>query len=302
MPDTAVHSQPVSQSAAKADHAGHADDFGVRRIGAVNWGGLQTLAEREIRRFMKVWMQTVLAPSVQAVLFFLIFAVVIGGSDRVTTAVPYEQFLAPGLAIMALTQNAFQNTASSLIIGKVQGTVIDVLMPPLSAGELVMGYVLGGVARALVVCGVLLLVFWVLPLDAITVTHPWAILYFGLMAAIFMSLIGLLTGVWAEKFDHVATITNFIVAPLTLLSGTFYSVGILKERMADGGWGADQLAVLDAVLAVNPFFYVIDGFRYGFIGTADASLPVGVAFIGVANAALALIAWRVFRSGWKLKA
>ena len=300
-------SDAVQQSPEAGAQAGAGGDrplpaYGQRRIGAVNWGGLSTLAEKEIRRFVKVWMQTVLAPSVQAVLLFLIFAGVIGGSDRLTTAVPYEQFLAPGLAIMALTQNAFQNTASSLIIGKVQGTVIDVLMPPLSAGELVTGYVLGGVARAVVVSAVLILVFWVLPLDAVIVRNPLAIVFFGLMAAVFMSLIGVLTGVWAEKFDHVATITNFVVAPLTLLSGTFYSVDILKQRMAEGGMGTDALGVLDTVLSLNPFFYIIDGFRYGFIGEADSNLAAGVVMLLAANGLLWFLAWRVFRIGYKLKA
>lgn len=276
-------------------------DFAERRIGKINWLGLQTLVEKEVRRFLKVWMQTILAPSIQAILFFLIFAIVLGGSDRVTTSVPYAQFLAPGLAIMALTQNAFQNSASSTIIGKVQGTIVDVLMPPLSAGELVAGYVLGALIRALIVAMVLITLFALLPLNAVVIREPWAILYFGLSAAVTLALIGLLAGIWAEKFDHVATVTNFIVAPLTLLSGTFYSLGVLKTRMADAGWGDQAVGLLSAALEFNPFFYMIDGFRYGFIGEADSNLAVGVALLLALNALLWLAAWRIFRTGYRLK-
>lgn len=270
--------------------------FGSRRIGAVNWLGLWTHYEKEVRRFLKVWMQTVGAPAVQAVLFFLIFAVVLGGSDRVTTAVQYTQFLAPGLIVMALLQNAFANSSSSLIIAKVQGTVIDVLMPPLSAGELAVGYVAGAVTRGLMVGAVLALVFFLLPLDAILITHAWAIVFFGIAAAVMLALIGMLAGIWAEKFDHVATITNFVVQPLTLLSGTFYSVDRLKTKM---GAGAEWL---DLVLAVNPFFYIIDGFRYGFIGESDSDILTGAVVVVGFDIVLWIAAYQVLRRGWRLKA
>ncbi|RMD87558.1 MAG: multidrug ABC transporter permease [Alphaproteobacteria bacterium] len=261
----------------------------------MNGRGLWTLFEKEVRRFLKVWLQTIAAPAMQAVLFFLIFAVVLGGSDRVTTHVAYTQFLAPGLIVMALLQNAFANTSSSLIISKVQGTLVDVLMPPLSAGELVLGYVGGGVTRGLLIAAVLVAAFWALPMDTILVRHPWAILYFGTAAAVMLSLIGLLTGIWAEKFDHVATIGNFVIAPLTLLSGTFFSLDRLAARMGDKGhW-------LEPVLGANPFFYMIDGFRYGFIGEADSDIAVGVVVVFAIDVILWWLAWRAVDRGWHLK-
>ncbi len=269
--------------------------YGVRRIGRVNGRGLWTLYEKEVRRFLKVWLQTIAAPTMQAVLFFLIFAVVLGGSNRVTTHVAYTQFLAPGLIVMALLQNAFANTSSSLIISKVQGTLVDVLMPPLSPGELVLGYVGGGVTRGLVIAAVLIAAFWALPMDTILLRHPWAILYFGTAAAVMLSLIGLLTGIWAEKFDHVATIGNFVIAPLTLLSGTFFSLDRLAARMGENGhW-------LEPVLGANPFFYMIDGFRYGFIGEADSNLAVGVVVIFAIDLFLWGLAYRAVDRGWRLK-
>jgi len=273
-----------------------AESYGRRRIGRLNGRGLWTLYEKEVRRFLKVWMQTVGAPAMQALLFFVIFAIVLGGGGRVGEGVVFTQFLAPGLITMALLQNSFQNTSSSLIISKVQGTIVDVLMPPLSPGELTLGYVGGGVTRGLIVAAVLTAVFAVLPLEAIAITHPWAIAYFAVAAAVMLSLVGILTGIWAEKFDHVATITNFVVGPLTLLSGTFYSVERLKERM---GEAADWL---EPILAVNPVFYVIDGVRYGFIGTSDSDIATGVIVMLIIDAALWAVTYRAFKSGWRVKA
>ena len=269
---------------------------GVRRIGRVNTLGLWTLYQKEVWRFLKVWLQTIAAPAAQALFFFIIFAVVLGGSGRASASVPYPQFLAPGLVIMAILQNAFANTSSSLIIAKVQGTIIDVLMPPLSAGEITFGYVMGGVTRGVLLAIALLGAFLLLPFKVVVIHHWAAIVYFALTGAAMLALIGMLTGIWAYKFDHVATITNFVVAPLTLLSGTFYSVARLKESV--GGAGAH---ILDLVLAANPFFYVIDGFRYGFIGEADSNIALGAGVVLAVDAALWLVTWRVLARGWRLK-
>ncbi|RMF18042.1 MAG: multidrug ABC transporter permease [Alphaproteobacteria bacterium] len=268
---------------------------GMRRIGRINRLGLWTLYQKEVWRFLKVWLQTLAAPAIQAVLFFLIFAIVLGGSGRASAGIAYPQFLAPGLIVMALLQNAFANTSSSLIISKVQGTIIDVLMPPLSAGEIAIGYVAGGMTRGLMLAALLCASFALLPLDAIVIHDVFAIIYFALAGSAMLSLIGLLTGIWAEKFDHVATITNFVVAPLTLLSGTFYSL----DRLRDSLGGAARW--LDLALAFNPFFYVIDGFRYGFIGRADSNIMTGVIGIGLFDLALGLLAWHLLRRGWRLK-
>ncbi len=268
---------------------------GSRRIGRINGLGLWTLYEKEVRRFMKVWMQTIGAPAVQAILFFVIFAVVLGGSDRVVTSVSYTLFLAPGLIIMSLLQNAFANTSSSMIIAKVQGTLVDVLMPPLSPMEMTLGYVAGGVTRGLLIALVLIGCFALLPLNAVMISHPLVIVYFAFASAMMLSLMGLLTGIWAEKFDHVATITNFVVGPLTLLSGTFYSLDRLKEKM--GG----SAGLMEPLLAWNPFFYMIDGFRYGFIGESDSNIATGMVVVALVNAALWLLVWYVLKTGWRLK-
>lgn len=262
--------------------------FGERRIGHVNWLGLWTLYSKEVRRFLKVWMQTVAAPAINASLFLLIFALVLGGRGRVSGDMPYEQFLAPGLMVMSLIQNAFANTSSSLIIGKVQGTILDVLMPPLSPGELTFGYAFGGVTRGVILAATTGVVFYLIPLDTIAIHNWWVILYFALAASVMLALAGILTGIWAEKFDHVATITNFVIVPFSLLSGTFYSIDRLPETM-------------QMISKFNPFFYMIDGFRYGFIGRSDSDLAIGVAITLGVNVFLWLIVLRVFKTGWKIK-
>ena len=256
-------------------------------LGPVNWIGLWTLCCREVRRFFKVYMQTVLAPVVTTLLFYAVFALSLGSSVRVVGAVPYLVFLAPGLIMMAMTQNAFANTSSSLIIAKVQGNIVDVLMPPLSPGELMVAFTLGGVVRGLVVGVVTGVAIWLfLPFGLL---HPGYALYHGLMAVIMLSLLGVVGGIWAEKFDHIAGVTNFVVTPLSFLSGTFYSVTSLPEPVQ---W----LAYAD------PFFYMIDGFRYGFTGQCDGSLVAGLVMMLAGNLGLGFLAWRMLKTGYKLKA
>jgi ABC-2 type transport system permease protein len=260
--------------------------YATRRIGTVNWRGLWTMYLKEVRRFWKVSTQTIFAPAVTTLLFMAIFALALGGGGRMTWDVPFPVFLGPGLVVMAIIQNAFANTSSSLIIAKVQGNIVDVLMPPLSAGELTTGYVMGGVTRGIVVGLVVALAmrfFVPLPL-----AHAWAVIYFGVSAALLLSLIGLLTGIWAEKFDHTAAITNFVVTPLSLLSGTFYSIDRLP-----GIWYT--------VSHFNPFFYLIDGFRYGFIGRADGNILLGVTVILAINVSLWLLCYILIKRGYKLR-
>ena len=259
----------------------------LRRFGAVNWIGLWTLYVKEIRRFLKVVMQTVAAPVVTTLLFLAIFLLALGGGARQIAGIPYVEFLVPGLIMMAITQNAFANTSSSLVIGKMQGNIVDLLTPPLSALELTLGLALGGATRGMVVglaVGVVLT-----PIAAIHVSSPAAILFYGIAASLMMSLLGIIAGLWADKFDHIAAVTNFVVTPLTFLSGTFDSIGQLPES-----WRL--------VAHVNPFFYMIDGFRYGFTGAAEGSLVAGVMLMAAID--LLLLAWchRLFVTGYKLKA
>lgn len=259
----------------------------ARKIGTVNWLGLWTLYVREVRRFLKVYMQTVAAPVVTTLLFLAIFLLALGGQRRVIDAIPYAEFLAPGLIMMAMVQNSFANTSSSLMIAKVQGNIVDVLMPPLSPGELVWGFALGGVTRGLVVGAVVAAV--------IAIFVPMHVYDFGLVlfhataASLCLSVLGTIGAIWADKFDHIAAVTNFIVTPLSFLSGTFYSIDVLP-----GAWR-------DLALA-NPFFYMIDGFRYGLTGHADSSLALGVVVMIVTNAVLIVLCHAMFKRGYKLKA
>lgn len=264
-------------------------DHGARTIGRVNWIGLRTLYLKETRRFMKVWAQTLAAPAVTTILFMVIFSLALGGRGRMVADMPYAQFLAPGLIVMSIIQNAFANTSSSILISKVQGNIVDTLMPPLSALELTIGFVFGGVTRGVVVGMSVGTAFYLMPGVEMSVQHWWAIFYFALAASMMLSLVGVLTGVWAEKFDHSAAVTNFVIAPLSLLSGTFYSI----ERLSEG-W--------QVFSSMNPFFYMIDGFRYGFIGRADSDLAVGVAFTLVLNLILLTAVYMVFKKGYRLKA
>ncbi|HCV49551.1 MAG: multidrug ABC transporter permease [PS1 clade bacterium] len=260
---------------------------GARRFGLVNWVGLWTLYLREVRRFWKVVFQTVGAPVVTTLLFLAIFSLALGGLRPDIGGTPFTSYLAPGLVIMAMLQNAFANTSSSLLIGKVQGNVVDILMPPLSAGELTTAIALGGLTRGLVV-GVFTFLGMTFFVD-FTLSNIWAVLYFAVSGSLLMSFMGMLVGIWAEKFDHMQAITNFIITPLTFLSGTFYSVEQLPEPA-------------QVFSSFNPFFYMIDGFRYGFIGQPEGNLVVGVLLLAALNIILWVSCYIMFDRGYRIKA
>ena len=258
-----------------------------RRLGAVNWLGLWTLYVKEVRRFGKVATQTIIAPVVTTLLFLAIFALALGGATREVGGVRFTQFLAPGLVMMAMVQNAFANTSSSIMISKIQGNIVDMLMPPLSPGELTLAFAAGGVTRGLAVgLAVALTMALFVPVE---IRDAGAVVFYAVAASLMLSLIGVLAGIWAEKFDHMAAITNFVITPFAFLSGTFYSVERLPEiwRMA---------------AHLNPFFYMIDGFRYGFIGHADAPLGLGAAVLVGADLLLWVLVYAFFRRGYRLKA
>jgi ABC-2 type transport system permease protein len=259
----------------------------LRRFGAVNWLGFWTLYLREVRRFLKVSMQTVAAPVVTTLLFLAVFLLALGGQQRHVGSIPYAEFLTPGLVMMAMVQNAFANTSSSLMIAKVQGNIVDVLMPPLSPAELTWGFALGGVTRGVLVGAVVAAAMAVFV--PVSLYDPGFVLFHALAASLLLSLLGVLGGIWADKFDHIAAVTNFIVTPLSFLSGTFYSIDRLPQP-----W--------HAVALWNPFFYMIDGFRYGFTGHADGSVAVGVAVMLAVNLALLALCHVLVARGYKLKA
>ncbi|UWR59558.1 ABC transporter permease [Phaeobacter inhibens] len=260
--------------------------LGERRFGRMNWLGLRTLARREITRFLVVWTQTLMAPMVTAALFLMIFNIAIGPGRGDVMGVPFIEFLAPGIMMMTVIQNAFANTSSSIVITKVQGNIVDTLMPPLSGFEILLGYLAGAVARGvLVALGIgtgLMLVLGVVP------ERPLVALLFVVLGALFLGGLGIVAGVFAEKFDQMAAITNFIVTPLAFLSGTFYSVEALPP-------------VLRLLSHLNPVFYLIDGVRFGVIGTSDSSPLLGLLVCSLSSVAIGTLAWLMLRSGYRLK-
>ena len=267
---------------------GVAREPGVTVIPGVNWQGLQTLYLKEVRRFFKVQLQTVWAPAITTLLFLVIFALALGRSRQNVMGVPYADFLGPGLIVMGMIQNSFANTSSSLLIAKIQGTIVDVLMPPLSSAELLVAWVGGAVTRAWLVGGAVYLVMLLAPGVDVPISNLGVVVYFGTMGAVMLALLGILTGIWADKFDHAAAITNFVVQPLTLLSGTFYAIDKVSPTMR-------------TISHLNPFFYIIDGFRYGFLGVADGLAGQGAVVLLVIDVLLWAVCYRLLKTGWRLK-
>nr|WP_295670337.1 ABC transporter permease [Sphingomonas sp.] len=264
---------------------------GVPVIRNVNWGGLRTLYIKEVRRFFKVHLQTVWAPAITTLLFLIVFSIATGAKLPVHIGgvdIPFAQFIAPGLIIsQGMMGPAFANASFSLMVGKIQGTIVDYLQPPLSTMELLTALVGGAMTRAFIVGFVVWAAMMLYGVDLIPV-HFWAVLWFGFLGTMFLALLGVLTSIWADKFDHAAAVTNFVVTPLGLLSGTFYSV--------------DKLApAFRAFSHANPFFYIISGFRYGFLGTADSPILIGSVVIFAIDAVLAIACYALLRSGWKIK-
>ncbi|WP_300544541.1 ABC transporter permease [Maricaulis sp.] len=259
---------------------------GPRKFGLINWLGLWTLYKKEVRRFLKVGTQTVAAPVATTLLYMTVFAVAIGARRGDVGGVPFVEFLAPGLILMGLLNNAFANSGSSILVSKVQGNAVDFLMPPLSAAELAIGFIAGAMTRGILVAAVTAVTL--IPFIDIMPQHWWAVLYFGISASAMLGMVGVIGGLWAEKFDHMAAVTTFVITPLTFLSGTFYSVNALPEPIA-------------TISHFNPFFYMIDGFRYGFIGQADGSLAAGIVAVLAINMLLAVACYLLLRAGWRLK-
>lgn len=258
----------------------------MERITPSNWLGVYTLYMREVRRFVKVYSQTIIGPVVTTLLFLAVFSLALGRAVTEVNGVPFLEFLAPGLVMMAIVQNAFANTSSSMMISKVQGNIVDTLMPPLNAHELTFGIAMGGMTRGVIVgiAVALVLSIWV-PLHIHSVG---LIVFHAVAASLMLSLLGVIGGIWSEKFDHIAAVTNFVITPLSFLSGTFYSIERLPEL-------AKTIALL------NPFFYMIDGFRAGFIGVSDAPVLTGMIVVAAMDILLWIVCWKMFESGYKLK-
>jgi ABC-2 type transport system permease protein len=266
---------------------------GVPVIHRINRIGLWTLYMKEVRRFFKVQTQTIWAPAITTLMFLIIFSVAMGRGDRLILGVNFATFVAPGLIVMGMMQNAFANASFSLLGGKIQGTIIDYLMPPLSEAELMFGLVGAAVTRGVLVGFAVALAMLLWPGVHLTLAHPWAVIWFGLMGTAMLAIIGVITSLWAEKFDHNAAVTNFVVAPLSLLSGTFYVIDNLSP-------------LFQTISRLNPFFYVISGFRFGFLGQSDIgstnqAVLHGAIGLGVLNLVLGVALYALLRSGWKLK-
>ncbi len=247
---------------------------------------MRTLYLREVRRFWKVGAQTIAGPVVTTLLYMLVFVVALQGTRPPLHGTAFAEFVAPGLIMMAMLNNAFANASSSLIQAKIMGTATDFLTPPLSPLELTLGFSLGAATRGLAV-GVAT-ALCVLPFARLGLANIAAIVWFGLIASLMMGMLGVFAGLWAQKFDQLAAVQNFVIMPMTFLSGTFYLVEKLPEPFA-------------SISHFNPLFYLIDGFRYGFIGVAESNVTIGVVMSGVLTVVMAIGCWLVFKSGWRLK-
>ena len=261
---------------------------GVPQIRTLNVPGMQALYVKEVRRFFKVQLQTIWAPAITTLLFLVIFTVALGGAGRMVIGVPFADFIAPGLIMMAMLQNSFANSSFSLLVGKIQGTIVDYLMPPLAVGELIIALIGAAVTRAILVGLALWLAMLLWPGVHVGADHLWAVALFGVLGAMMLGFLGLVTSVWAEKFDHAAAVTNFVILPLSLLSGTFYTIDHLSKPFA-------------TFSQFNPFFYAISGFRYGFIDSADAHVMQGALTLLGVNIALGAVCYGLLKSGWKIK-
>ncbi len=245
-----------------------------------------TLVKKEVFRFLKVGIQTIIGPAISSLLFLAVFSLALGRSVNSINGIDLSYFIAPGLIMMTMLQNSFANSASSIGQSKFQGNIVDVLMAPLNNIELALGYIIGSVCRG-IICGLVttlgVLIF--IPLEIYSLAY---LIFFTLMGCTMMGSLGTIVGIWADKWDQQQGITNFIVLPLTFLSGTFYSIKRLPEF-----W--------QKVSSFNPFFYNIDGFRYAFTGVSDSSLIHGTIFLILINSFLIFFCYLMFSKGYKIK-
>jgi ABC-2 type transport system permease protein len=245
-----------------------------------------TLFIKEVMRFFKVGIQTILGPAISSLLFLAVFNLALGRSVETINGIKFANYIAPGLIMMTILQNAFSNAASSIGQSKFQGNIVDILMAPLSNIELTLGYVGGSIIRGLT-CGIvtfICIIFFI----SISIHSYLALIFYALMGSVMMGTLGTMIGIWADKWDQQQGITNFVILPMTFLSGTFYSISRLPEF-----W--------QKLSTFNPFFYCIDGFRYAFIGKSDSSLIIGGVTLFILNSILIYLCYSMFRSGYKLK-
>ena len=260
--------------------------IGVKKFGFVNWIGFKSLWLKECNRFITVWQQTLLSPLVSSLLFLSVLSLALGNNRGDVLGYSFINFLAPGLIAMSILTQSFSHSVSSLMIGKIQGNIVDMLYAPLSALEVSMAIILAALTRSFLIAIISIAVFSLI-VD-ITIYNIFYIFVFGFLGAFILGSLGFITGLWAEKFDHTATVTNFIITPLSFLSGVFYSIDKLPE-------------LFQKISHINPFFYMIDGFRYGFLGKSDGSIAVGLIYLIILSIVMWYVAFFLYKKGYKIK-
>jgi len=257
-----------------------------KKFGFVNWIGFWTLYKKEVLRFLKVAIQTVVSPLVTSLLFLMVLSLAIGNERGGALGFPFITFLAPGLIAMQIIQQGFSHSSSSIMIGKIQGNIVDILYAPLSPGEVTLATILAAVTRSIIIAVVSIIVFsFIIDLK---IHNLFYIFIYTFLGSFILGALGFIIGLWAEKFDNMASATNFIIVPLSFLSGTFYSI----KRLPD---------ILQRISEWNPFFYIIDGFRYGFLGVADGSLKFGLSYLIVLSGITWFVSYILFKKGYKIK-
>ena len=260
--------------------------LGVRRFGLVNWVGAYSLYKKEVLRFLIVSGQTLVGPILTSILFLIVISLAIGDERPDVLGVPYIEFLANGLIMMQVIQQSFSHSSSSVMMGKIMGTIVDIINSPLSAAEITISLVLASITRGLSIALISTIIF-VFFLD-LTIQNYFLWFLYLFLAGLFLGSAGIIAGLYADKFDQMATVTNFIIVPLSFLSGTFYSI----EKLPN---------ILKGLSYYNPFFHMIDGFRYSFIGQLDGSLKFGIFFLSIVSIVTWYLAYFLFKKGYKIK-
>ena len=258
----------------------------VKNFGLINWIGFKSLWLKECNRFIIVWQQTLLSPLVSSLLFLSVLSLALGNNKGDVLGHSFINFLAPGLIAMSILTQSFSHSVSSLMIGKIQGNIVDMLYAPLSALEVSMAIIFAAITRSLLIAIISIAVFSLI-ID-IQINSFLYVFIFAFLSSFILGSLGFITGLWAEKFDHTATVTNFIITPLSFLSGVFYSVEKLPE-------------LFQSISYANPFFYMIDGFRYGFLGVSDGTISFGIIYLVILSFVMWFIAFYLYKKGYKIK-
>mgnify|MGYP001358826851 FL=1 len=260
--------------------------IGKRRFGLINWIGFYSLYKKETLRFLIVFGQTVFGPVLTGILFLIVISIAWGEERGNVLGLPFIMFLAPGLISMQVIQQAFSHSSSSILMGKMMGNIIDLIGSPLSAAEVTLGIILASVTRSFIICIVSIICFNLIV--EVNIVNYYYFLIYLLLSSFLMGSLGFIAGMWAEKFDNMATVTNFFIIPLSFLSGAFYSIDKLPE-------------IIKVVSTYNPFFHMIDGLRFSMIGISDGPINFGLLYLLFFNLVLWLIAYYLYKKGYKIK-